>query len=564
MKRFLTSACLASFLTVCFVACGDSSSSDIAGGVTDIGNSIAYTGAVVDASGKPVVAARVVAYYDSWDRLSIRDSVETKTDEKGKFELVLDSGASVIVLASDGELYGQINEINLSRDTLGSDDNPIVIGETFALSGHFDEMQKGYMRIVGSDEKAELDADGYFIFYRVPRGDVSLVFVDESKKDEAEPVARIDFTAFDVDDMVVLPPLKNPEGEWILLSDSRFYHGTVFKGILVSIPENVDVPQSASVEYKLRLWNASQVDSGTVQAADLNGLVVPIRFNAEDFENENLTIRSSRGVDFSYEVESWGSEALVWLRLDSLTAADSVLQLTLYNEGGSVGFAFREEDGVLAVLHMNGDAVVYGSDSVKATSVKDSLGIFGKGITLKPGQFIDLDHLDPCAGDFTLSLWTKWFGPNGEHQILFSERAYWSDSTSRFQWHFEANMQWFTVMKSMPNYPYTLYYGDANVVPHGEDAEWSYLTLVSKDRKVAMYVNGEMLSWVDDDGSVIDIQKFEPNNLNEEVPFRVGGNEIETETWNGAIDEVRIENVARSAAWIKASYEIQKAAIQLQ
>ncbi len=45
-----------------------------------------------------------------------------------------------------------------------------------------------------------------------------------------------------------------------------------------------------------------------------------------------------------------------------------------------------------------------------------------------------------------------------------------------------------------------------------------------------------------------------PNKLNRSVPFRIGGNEIETETWNGAISHVTVETRARSPEWIMALY----------
>ena len=50
-------------------------------------------------------------------------------------------------------------------------------------------------------------------------------------------------------------------------------------------------------------------------------------------------------------------------------------------------------------------------------------------------------------------------------------------------------------------------------------------------------------------------REFVPNGLKRSVPFRIGGDEIGTETWNGVIDEVRVESIARSPEWINAMYE---------
>ena len=197
-------------------------------------------------------------------------------------------------------------------------------------------------------------------------------------------------------------------------------------------------------------------------------------------------------------------------------------------------------------IEMNGDEQVFGHNGKLADSVNYVDGVKGKAVLLEPGQYLDLDTLNPTGGDFTLSLWTKWNGPNGEHQVLFCQRAYWSDSTSRFQWHYEVNRGSFAVMKSMPGYPEAVFFGDSSAVPVGE---WAYLVLVSKDGMVAMYVNGNPVG---------EAQAFAPNELKRSVPFRVGGDEIETETWNGPLDEIRIESVARSPEWIKAKYEALK------
>ena len=178
-------------------------------------------------------------------------------------------------------------------------------------------------------------------------------------------------------------------------------------------------------------------------------------------------------------------------------------------------------------------------------------GVKGKAVLLEPGQYIDLDTLNPTGGDFTLSLWTKWNGPNGEHQVLFCQRAYWSDSTSRFQWHYEVNSGSFAVMKSMPGRFEAVFFGDSVSVPVGE---WALLTLVSRDHKVSMYVNGEPVAIADSDDSEF-AGEFVPNELNRSVPFRIGGDEVETETWNGAIDQVSIETRARSPEWIKIQYD---------
>lgn len=194
-------------------------------------------------------------------------------------------------------------------------------------------------------------------------------------------------------------------------------------------------------------------------------------------------------------------------------------------------------------LSMDGGEMVYDNDSTLAENVEYVDGISGKAILLKPGQFIDLGTLDPTSGDFTISLWTKWNGVNENHQILVAQRSYWSDSTSKFQWHFDHTNGVFAVMKSAPKEPVEITFGDSSIVPVGE---WCFLTLVSRDHQVSMFVNGEQVG---------ETSEFTANQLDASVPFRIGGDEISTETWDGAIDEVQIESVARDAEWIKSAWQ---------
>jgi len=168
--------------------------------------------------------------------------------------------------------------------------------------------------------------------------------------------------------------------------------------------------------------------------------------------------------------------------------------------------------------------------------------VIGYGATLTQGQYIDLDSSDPCGGDFTFSVWACWSGPNDNHQILFSQRTYWSDTTSRFQWHYD-NIN--TVFAAYNNIDQRDSFPDAKVPQN----EWAYLTLVFKDGKLTMYVNALQMG---------DAEDFVPRELDIRVPFRVGGDEIAVETWNGFLDEVRVELTARSAEWILLVYEMQK------
>jgi len=428
------SACLMALaFSLTLLAC--SSSEDVAGGVTDIGNSIA--GVVLDLQGRAVSAARVVVYLD--DSKEIVDSLETVSDSTGAFKLgPIPSSTSLSVKP---RLYAESEGLSgLWNDEFSDEkENTICIGPHKTLSGKIADAASGYMRISGTHLRSPIDDDGSFAFDSIPAGyKMDLVYV---RGDTA--VARLEFTALGSKDTLRLPELE-VNGEWLTSNDMSV-------------------------------------------VADYYGF-------------------------------------------DCYLPSD--------------------EPEIQKILHMDGDVKVLNHDSSVAENINYIDGVIGYAVLLGPGQFIDLDTLDPTGGDFTLSLWTKWNGPNGEHQVLFSQRDYWSDSTSRFQWHYEVNSGTFAVMKSMPGSPEAVYFGDSTSVPVGE---WAFLVLVSKNHKVSMYVNGEPVAIAGSDGAEF-AGEFVPNELNRSVPFRIGGDEIKTETWNGAIDEVRIESIARSPEWIKAMY----------
>ena len=442
---------LALAVSLAFFAC--SNGDDVAGGVTDIGNSVAeipdtlrFTGVVHDLQGRAVPAARVVAFLDSANE--IVDSLETVADSTGTFKLgpiperrtrnawprfyAESEGQSG--LRGDGLSY-------VRKDT-------ICIGPHKTVSGKIAGATSGYMRIPGTHLRSPIGEDGSFAFDSIPAGyRMDLVYVQDDSA-----IAQFEFTALDSKDTLRLPELS-VNGEWLTSSD------------MPTIADYYDLHYYLPYDYYLP-----------------NGYGDP-------------------------EIEVF--------------------------------------------LGMGSNVNVLNHDSSVANNVNYVEGIDGKAVLLEPGQYIDLDTLNPTGGDFTLSLWTKWNGPNGEHQVLFSQRAYWSDSTSRFQWHYEVNSGSFAVMKSMPGWPEAVYFGDSTSVPVGE---WAFLVLVSKNRHVSMYVNGEPVAIAGSDGTEF-AGEFVPNELNHSVPFRIGGDEIETETWNGPLDEIRIESVARSPEWIRAMYE---------
>lgn len=177
--------------------------SEVAGGVTDIENSV--SGIVVNQSGAAITNAKVVGYYDSWEQTEVADSVEAVySDSEGKFSLEVDTTRSFILYAeNDGEcVLAQISQ---------REDNKLVLGNHKSLESSISGATSGYVRIVGTNERAEIEPDGSFRFESIPPGDITITFVPDDKPD-----GYVDFHTTDDRDELNLPPMEhNPD-------DNRF------------------------------------------------------------------------------------------------------------------------------------------------------------------------------------------------------------------------------------------------------------------------------------------------------------------------------------------------------
>ena len=254
LKNLLGGAAVSLF-ALGVVAC--SKSDETAGGVTDIGNSVA-SGFVVTEGNLPVAHARVVAYYDSWDKTSIEDSVVVVADDNGKFELKFDSTRSVVLYAETGSESG-LSRIQDSGSSL------VVVGHPRRLESSVAEASSGYMRIVGSNAVASVGADGSFAFDSMPVGKILLAYVAEV------PQARFDFMTTIVGDTVKIPPLEklSQNNGWLTVSDYRYYNNAAYAGIMVNVPEGITVPQVEILPQDTTEKDTSVKDTTAKDSSDI-------------------------------------------------------------------------------------------------------------------------------------------------------------------------------------------------------------------------------------------------------------------------------------------------------
>lgn len=515
MKFSFALICLCAIAWSLVVGCSDKRN---AGGVTDIGNSIA--GKIFLSDGvTPAVNARVVAYEDSWKNIRIADSVVAFSDSSGSFVLEnVESGMRILYAGKAGENV-LLNQIEDSMN--------VVLGSPKTLSGKIFSETDGSVRIVGTSLTEKLNVNGEFSFDSVPPGDISLVYVKKS-----ESRSSFDFSTLDGRSAITLPVLKafSDTDSVLVVADASLYSDSSF-----------------GVSFGSSLVTAISVPLESSPTETLRNFVMPVKFdNRIDFsafsEPDSFQIVSESGSVQNFEVDYWtprASQGVLWVRLDSLKVGTKNVNLYVIRRVEENSFrAFLPSDSVLAALHLNGDAQIHAaSDSDK------TFGFIGYGTTISAGQYVSLDSLNPFAGNFTLSVWALWKGADGTHQILFAKRA--SADSTIFQWYYDNINSAFAV------YNVARWDSISSATSAVDSLGWNLLSLVSRNDTVSMFVNGTLV------GEPVAFPLYKTDIG---IPLRVGGNDVTEESWNGSLDEIRVMNTARSAEWLRMEYVTQRAA----
>ena len=201
----------------------------------------------------------------------------------------------------------------------------------------------------------------------------------------------------------------------------------------------------------------------------------------------------------------------------------------------------------------NGYKAVYHMDDWTASAIKDSTGnnngtkkgtnepIEADGKIGKAQQFDGSDdyvnlpdlNLHGSAG-LTVEAWVKGNSWSGSPTIVF-----FGDGTSGGQWS--------VILQVYNNkFRFGLESGSTDYNTNGvatlSVGTWYHLVAVKDGTTTKTYINGTQ----DDSGTA-------PSTTNDKTYHRIGV-AYSSYYWSGIIDEVRISNVARSAAWLKATY----------
>ena len=301
-------------------------------------------------------------------------------------------------------------------------------------------------------------------------------------------------------------------------------------------------------------------------------------------------------VEYAYEIEYWSADtAVVWVLVPSIAASTDGQKFKMHigndaasseSDGSAV---FAPANGWVAVWHMN-QAITSGTDNALDATGNDlnaAPGLAGLtypfpqvnsaighgynlgGTSNTVGRYFEVPdgdsllNLNTSTGPFTLSAWVNTV--TGTRSAIISK--YWNGVDQGRQFALQTaggGNNWTMVVN--PTSQYNLG-GDNEFLASGaHTAAWQQVTGVFQgpfptfdaagaEATINLYLNGTAAtSWGRFNQPTTQIGTL--------APFRIGaivdgGGATTQRLLRGAIDEVRVSNVARSAAWAKLDYETQ-------
>jgi hypothetical protein len=348
---------------------------------------------------------------------------------------------------------------------------------------------------------------------------------------------------------------------------------------------------------KVRL-NTTSGAGGAALTANVYKFPVLIRLGQN--ERDVVTYSKGRGADLRvskadgvtplpYQIERWdsaGRKVEIWVLMDTVKANDSAQSIRLFwNKAGatdrSAGSAvFGTSNGYAAVWHQapgttgsTGDATSNLNNALWAGAATSTEGAIGPARLYNTSGAGDYDTVganstfDMSANDrVTVSAWVKRLGGNasgGAHEGI----------AGLFDWNRNgtgvANRSYDLVHNTGDGFTFHVSStgGDgANEViavsgMPATDGVWTHVAGTVDGTNINVYVNGAPAIAAPYTGNI-----YFPATLPGMGPFTIGrmdDNGSLGQYFNGAIDEVQVSNVARSADWMKLSYANQKPVVTM-
>jgi hypothetical protein len=285
---------------------------------------------------------------------------------------------------------------------------------------------------------------------------------------------------------------------------------------------------------------------------------------------------SSKGKPLAYQIERWdaeGGEADIWVRIPTIKGKDQQAirmhwgnaKVSSESNGEQV---FRTTEGFAAVWHLGDNLEDATSNNLDGVNRPDkptvnTTGIIGdaqefgaKQILVirppgaKPGRRVTC--MPSGNADRTMSAWVNPTSFEGRNWAQASIGGWGEPERGQKP---NMGLSYFTLTgRGQPRFH--LYGFDprcASLLPRDE---WRHVALAVSADMVRFYVDGILERTINNNGEVV--SKLGTLRTPASTPVDLGDHGNGRGPFNGALDEVRFESVARSANWLKLCFENQK------
>jgi len=273
-------------------------------------------------------------------------------------------------------------------------------------------------------------------------------------------------------------------------------------------------------------------------------------FSQAKTHGEDIRFSSADNAPLAYQIEQWDATngtATIWVKIPAITG-NARQEIKMHwgnaaaNSESSGTAVFNTSNNFAAVMHMNEtihDEVGAITPVDTGTTLND--GVIGKSRTFSPRKGIncgsEIKNFPSGASPHSSEAWFKakmtnttilaWGVPAGQGKVVMN-------------------------LASPPHISMDCWFGGANIkgdttIPM---SEWVHVVHAYDGTKARLYVNG-VLDHTDGNNNM---------KIPDSASFYIGGwmQVSGNYDFDGDIDEVRISKVARSADWVKLSYENQK------
>lgn len=289
-----------------------------------------------------------------------------------------------------------------------------------------------------------------------------------------------------------------------------------------------------------------------------------------DFQGRNVAfaLLTAPAVKLSFQIESYDpvlGKYRCWIRIPVLASAKTATAATAvyFYYGGttlhdnySTAALHTWNDEYTGIWHMNGDNPDGGSGNVKTGLAAENLT--GHGFTAgdqirgKVGGALELDgqtkYLHTAGNNnysFTISAWLKWEGGTSPQIIAANDSIDQGRKGWQLRVHPDGKLELMTYRSASLSYVHRSAY---TLLP----GQWMHI-VCSFAASETGYNTGFYLNGISAGGSGGSGLRLTPG----EGYISIGRNKDGTQYFKGAIDELRLYNVAKPAYWLKNEYQNQ-------